>query len=124
MNKPCAPPLLKESIEASEAESGDMSVAEINEVLSEVIRSLKFHKAMIADLLQIATDMDPESIGLLRTQAAVELDRVHADRHSDPLADERESFWRHRFMMLDTVLAHRGSYFRTAEVVNLDAARG
>ena len=100
-----------------------LTLAELNETLHEVIRSLKFHESMIEALLQMMTELDPVSIGRLRTHAAVALDQVHADRFVDPFADERESFWRHKFMMLDTVLARTGSYFKTAEIISLDDLR-
>lgn len=106
-----------------EADPEDMTVAELNDTLHEVIRSLKFHEGMLTDLLQMMTELDPHSIGRLRVQAAIALGQVHAERHTDPLADERESYWRHRFIMLDTVLARAGSYFKTAELITLDAAR-
>ena len=107
----------------ADPDTDDMTLAEVNDLLHHVIRSLKFHEAMVTDLLQMFTDLDPVSIGKLRVQAAVALDQVHADRYVDPLADENESYWRHRFMILDTVLARTGRYFQTASVVSLDAAR-
>jgi hypothetical protein len=106
-----------------ETDDGNADLTEVNDLLHQVIRSLTFHEGMIADLLQMLAELDAESIGRLRVQAAVELDEVHRDRHTDPLADERESYWRHRFCLIDKVLARRGSYFQTAEVVSLDAVR-
>lgn len=108
---------------AQEANDGNASLTEVNDILHQVIRSLKVHEGMITDLLQMLAEVDPESIGKLRVQAAVALEQVHADRYVDPLADEREAYWRKRFLMIDLVLARRGSYYKTADVVSLDAAR-
>ena len=101
----------------------DMSLTEVNETLHHVIRSLKFHEGMLTDVMQMLAEVDPEAIDKLRVQAAVALDQVHADRYTCPMADERESYWRKRFLMIDLVLARRGSYFKTAEVVSLGSSR-
>lgn len=97
----------------------DLSLEELNDFAHQLMRSVKFHDAMLSDLLQMMVALDPGAIDMLRTDAAKNLSRVHATRYTDPMADEHEDYWRHRFLMLDKVLARAGCFYQGAEVINL-----
>lgn len=106
----------------AQREEGDLSLAELNDVVHELVRSAKFHQAMLEDVALLAASVDPDGIDKLRTQAAVQLDLVHQNRFTDPMAAENESYWRHRFCCLDQALARLGRFWKSAEVVSLAEA--
>ena len=97
----------------------DLTLSKLNDVVHELIRAVKFHEGMLTDMMQMMVTLDPSSIDMMRTDAAKHLSRVHAERYTNPEAGELESYWRHRFLMLDKVLARAGSFYKGAEVVVL-----
>lgn len=101
----------------------DLSLPEVNQLLTHLCRTIMVHERLIEDLLTCLTAIDPDTFDGLRRQAAGEIQKVHDNRASLIDADTQEALARQRFMILDGALARTGSFWKTADVVTLDTAR-
>lgn len=88
-----------------------------------MIQTFQAHESLLSDCLQCLVAIDQDSMSRLRQREAVALAQVHEERYSSDEADEREFHHRKRFIMLDTVLARAGDFYKPCEIVSLDAAR-